>query len=151
VKYALILLCAMLVGCGGDTKAQQATAYELATDNYDAAISAADEVYVNTMAIASTETEQLEALVDLYSTWAGSERIFVDELAAIEWTAEFSESSANLIACIDDAYLLELEVVMSEDYSEALQLADEADKKNVSCNLLAQELGKSLGLQLGTN
>jgi len=151
VKYALILLCALVVGCGGDAKEQQATAYNLATDRYDAAISAADAVYVSAMAIATTEIEQLEALAELYSTWAGSERNFVDELVAIEWTEEFAQSSANLVACIDDAYLLELEVVMSEEYQEALQLADVADEKSSSCNLLAQELGKALGLQVGSD
>jgi hypothetical protein len=103
------------------------------------------------MTIATTEIEQLEALAELYSTWAGSERNFVDELVAIEWTEEFAQSSANLVACIDDAYLLELEVVMSEEYQEALQLADVADEKSSSCNLLAQELGKALGLQVGSD
>jgi hypothetical protein len=152
VKYSLILLSAFLVvGCGGITEEQLATPYQLAADKNDAAIASAETDYESAMAMAATEIEQLQALADLYSAYAGSDRIFADEIAAIQWTPELVSASEQLITCIDDSYLLQLEVVMSEDLQEALGLADSADDKSTTCTVLAQELGKSLGLQVSPN
>jgi hypothetical protein len=152
VKYSLILLSAFLVvACGGITKGQLATSFQLAADKSDAATTSAETDYESAMAMATTETEKLQALADLYSAYAGSDRIFADEIAEIQWAPEFVSASEQLITCIDDSYLLQLEVVMSEELQEALGLADSADEKSTTCTALAQELGKSLGLQVSPN
>lgn len=150
MKYALVVLCALLVGCGGLTKEQQATAYNAAANKYDSAVDAANADYDAALDVATTDDEKLLAITDMYSTYAGIDRIFADALAEISWTSDFSVTAERLADCVNETYLLEIEVLAATELQEAIDLAKTADDNDASCDLIADELKAALGLEGAT-
>ena len=147
MKYALIVLCALLVGCGGLTKEQQATAYNTAAKKFDAAVVEVEATYESAIDAATTDDEGLLALMELYSSYAGISRIFADDLAEVVWTSEFEAKATSLIDCTNETYLLEIEVLTANDLQEAIDLADAADAKDKACEPILKELLAALGLK----
>ena len=147
VKYSLILLSALLVAaCGGLSKEQQASAYLAAAEKYNPA---ADEYYADyetAFADAATDDDRLVAVTELYSNYAGIDRIFADDLAEIEWSSDYASTAERLIDCVNEVYLLEIEVLVATGLQEAYDLADAADQKNESCDVIVDELRFALGL-----
>jgi membrane protein required for beta-lactamase induction len=147
VKYALILLSALLVvGCGGLTKEQQATAYNDAALKYDAVAEEAFATYETAFDAATTDSEDLIVLQDLFSAYAGADRKLADNLEAIEWTSEYVGTLRRMINCINEVYLLEIEVVAATSFQEANDLADVALEKSSSCDAIGDEIRNLLGL-----
>ena len=147
MKYSLILLSALLVvACGGPTKEQQASAYLAAAEKYNPA---ADEFYADYEAAfdsAATDDDRLFAVTELYSNYAGIDRIFADDLAEIQWSSDYAGTAEQLMDCVNEVYLLEIEVLMATDLQAAYDLAEVADQKDESCDVIANELRAALGL-----
>jgi hypothetical protein len=147
VKYSLILLSALLVvACGGLTKEQQAMTYSAIADKYNTAIDQAEAVYEAAIDVATTDDDGLLAITELYSTYAGIDRIFADELAESAWSSEFEVQVGNLIDCTNEVYLLEIDVALATELQEAIDLSDVADEKMGACGLIVDGLRSSLGL-----
>jgi hypothetical protein len=148
VKYSLILLSAFLVvACGGLTKEQQATAYGAAAEKWNPATAEAEAIYEAASEAAMTDDESLIAITELYSSYAGIDRIFADDLAEVEWTSEFKNTAEKLINCTNEAYLLEIAVLSAADLQEAIDLSDAADEKVESCDIISRELEAALGME----
>ena len=152
MKYSLILLSAFLVvGCGGLTKYQQAAAYGAAAEKWNPATDEAFAIYESASEAATTDDEELIAVTELYSSYAGIDRIFADDLAEIEWTSEFKEMAQKLIDCTNETYLLEIAVLGAADLQEAYDLSDAADEKVESCDIIGKELEAALGVEPATD
>ncbi len=148
VKYSLILLSALLVAaCGGLSKEQQASAYSAAAEKWNPATDEAFTTYESANDAATTDDERLIAVTELYSSYAGIDRIFADELAEVQWTSDFKELAEKLIDCTNETYLLEIEVLSAADLQEALDLGYAADEKAESCDIIGKELEAALGLE----
>lgn len=148
MKYSLILLSAILVvACGGLTKEQQGTAYNDAALKSDAAYEEAYATYGYGFDAATTESEVLQVLHDLFSAYAGASRQLIEDLEGIAWTSDYVDTSARLISCRNEVYLLESEVLAATEFAEADALADAALEKNSSCDSIGEELRNLLGLE----
>ena len=147
VKYALILLSALLVSaCGGLTKEQQGTAYNNAAVKYDAAAEEAYAAYKAAYEIVTTDDEGLEAITDLYSSYGGAVFVYIEDLEAIAWTSEFNGNAQSMISCMRETYLLQLEVLSAVDIQEAIDLSEVADEKHESCRSINDSFRTMLGL-----
>lgn len=147
MKYSLILLSALLVvACGGLSKEQQATAYNDAALKYDAAGEAAYADYETAYDIATTDGEGLQALTDLYSSYSGATFMYVEDLEKIAWTPEFSDDAQSMITCMQELYLLQIDVLSASDNQEALDISDVADAKEESCLSINETFRSILGL-----
>ena len=147
VKYSLILLSALLVvGCGGLTKDQQANAYNNAGLKYDAAGNEAYADYETAYDIATTDAEGLQALTDLYSSYAGATFVYIEDVEAIAWTSEFNDKAQSMIACMRELYLLQMDVLAAADSQEAFDIAGLADAKEDSCVSINDSFRTMLGL-----
>ena len=148
VKYSLILLSALLVvACGGLTKDQQAAAYGAAAEKWNPATDEAFTTYESASEAATTDDERLVAVTELYSSYAGIDRIFADDLAEVQWTSDFKELAEKLIDCTNETYLLEIEVLSAVNLQEAIDLGDAADEKAESCDIIGKELEDALGME----
>ena len=147
MKYSLILFSALLVAaCGGLSKEQQASAYSAAAEKYNPV---ADEIYAEyeaAVAAATTDDDRLLAITEMYSSYAGIDRIFADDLAEVQWSSDFANTAERLIDCVNEVYILEIDVLMATNLQEANDLADAADQKDESCDVIVDELRSGLGL-----
>ena len=147
VKYSLILLSAFLVvGCGFFTKEQLGNAYNNAGLKYDAAGNEAYADYETAYDIATTDAEGLQALTDLYSSYAGATFVYIEDVEAIAWTSEFNDKAQSMIACMRELYLLQMDVLAAADSQEAFDIAGLADAKEDSCVSINDSFRTMLGL-----
>ena len=147
MKYSLILLSAFLVvGCSFFTKEQQANAYNNAGLKYDAAGNEAYADYETAYDIATTDGEGLQALTDLYSSYAGRTFVYIEDVEAIAWTSEFNDKAQSMISCMRETYLLQLEVLSAVDIQEAIDLSEVADENHESCRSINDSFRTMLGL-----
>ena len=151
MKYVLIVLCALLVGCGGLTKEQQLNAYNEVVREFNATVKQAEAVYKTASDSATTDDEGTQALSDLYYDYAGAEFLFANKLEAIAWTSDLQGPSSELIACSREVYLLQLDVISVTNFEEANDLADTADAKSATCDAKVAALIDALDAELVPN
>jgi len=152
VKYALILLSALLVSaCGGLTKEQQLDAYNEVVNEFNSAVDQAFKTYESAADAATSEDEGMQALSELYSTYAGAEFSFANALEEIAWTSDLKGPSGELIACSREVYLLQLEVIAATNLDEGNNLADAADAKSKTCDAKVATLIDALDAELVPN
>ena len=152
MKYSLILLSALLVAaCGGLTKEQQLNAYNEIVAEFNETVDLALKTYESAADAATTEDEGIQALSELYSTYAGAEFSFANALEEVAWTSDLEGPSGELIACSREVYVLQLEVIAATTLEEATNLADAADAKSNSCDAEVEALIDALDAELVPN
>ena len=77
MKYALVVLCALLVGCGGLTKEQQGDAYLGAAEKVNAAWDNAEVKYRSAIENSYSESTDLEAITNFYSAGSAADLDFI--------------------------------------------------------------------------
>ena len=146
MKYALVVLCALLVGCGGLTKEQQGDAYLGAAGRVNAAWDNAEVEYRSAIENSYTESTVLEAMTNFYSTVSAADLDFIKDLQAVKWSDVYSDTAGRLISCMNELYVIERNVTSVTDLQAAINQANKADEKNQNCRGIANELRISLGL-----
>jgi len=111
VKYSFILLSALLVvACGGLTKEQQGDAYLGAAGRVNAAWDNAEVEYRSAIENSYTESTDLEAMTNFYSTVSAADLDFIKDPQAVKWSDVYSDTAGRLISCMNELYVIERNV-----------------------------------------
>ena len=134
----LILVSVFIAGCGGLTKQEQADAYLVAANQFNAGLADLN---------ASSEPDlELFYLHDYAGRMSELVLEFVTDIKAIEWTNDYSETAKRLAACDSTQYELLREVTRSTNVDAARIAWDEAEAQWLDCHDIANEMRTLLGL-----
>ena len=141
-RFSLFLIVAIVsVSCGGLSKQDQAEAYLAAASKFDAARSVLREQNENL-----PNTVEWATIQNHNDSMAKSMLALSTDLAAINWTAEFTGVANQLIDCEYDRYALWQKVATAPNIESAYAPSDSAYELYFECIEIAKQLRRDLGL-----